>query len=398
MSIFEFPDDFYWGAATSSHQIEGNNQNNDWYFAEQANKVPQCGMATDSKNLYNEDVELIKTLSCNSYRFSVEWSRIQPDPNSFDDNAVEYYRNIIKLLLENNITPIITLNHFTIPQWFAQIGGWESSKAHEFFTNYVDFITDAFKDLDIPFWLTINEPLVYVFNAYIVGIWPPFITDIRKAFRVIENLKKAHFCAYHAIKQIKPEAHVSFAKHYRWFRPCSCGFSLLNKFSSCIRDHFFNKDFMDYAHYHKCMDFIALNYYTGEFVKGGLLSLIGDSCSCHADRYVLNGLGWFNTPYELEHALIRYSKFDLPIFITENGTTAHRDSAYEEYLLNHLRSVALAMEKGADVIGYLYWSLLDNYEWAEGYNAHFGLFDKDRKRKKFADVYADICKTNKLEF
>lgn len=396
MTSFSFPDSFLWGAATSSHQIEGSNILNDWYHAEQSELIPPAGVAANSYEHSHEDVKLLKQINANAYRFSLEWSRIQPTPDTIDDKALAYYRNILQCLKENNIEPIVTLNHFTVPQWFIERGGWLHRRSMEQFICYVDIVMEAFAEFNIKHWITINEPMVYAFNSYMIGIWPPFETHLSKAFLVIEHLKRAHKYAYHTVKEHFPNSSVSFAKHYRWFHPCQCGSKFLNRISCGIRDFLFNVDFFDYAMITRTMDYIALNFYTGEFVKFTKESMLGDACHCRMDDFWCNSLGWFVVPEEFTRSLKRLSIFRKPIIITENGTTEHNDEDYSQFIHEHISAMAKAILQGVDIRGYMYWSLLDNYEWAEGYNANFGLFTQDRHAKPAAKYYSDICKNNSI--
>lgn len=397
MLLYKFPDNFLWGAATSSHQIEGNNFLNDWYEGEVSEKVPLCGIACDSYHRYKDDIVLLKEIGCNAYRFSLEWSRICPTKEDIDYIALEHYKHCASALLKHNIVPVITINHFTLPKWFLADGGWQSRESVHVFTEFTDLVSEYFRDSGVKYWITLNEPLVYIFNSYISGIWPPFVnSDIPGAYKALENLKKAHFCAYHAIKHFIPDSQVSMAKHYRWFRPCSCRVPFFNKVAAFLRDLIFNHDFTEFCIHNKCIDFLSVNYYTGEFVKWKLNSPIGDTCSCKMNDYSQNTLGWFNAPDEFTHALLRYKKSGLPIIITENGTTAHTQEDYSHYLTTHLKAVVSAMQQGADIKGFFYWSLMDNYEWAEGYNAKFGLADINRNMKEFSKIYSGICKSNSL--
>jgi len=396
MATYTFPKGFLWGAATSSHQVEGNNRLNDWYAAEETGKVPEAGSAVDSWNRYEEDIALAASLNLNAYRLSLEWSRIQPSPDVFDDNAIRRYRRMISAVIDRGIAPVVTLHHFTCPRWFVQAGGWEQPHSISRFVSYVTMVMESFSDLAVPYWITINEPMVFVFNGWVIGIWPPFRQDLRRAFKVVDHLKRAHSDAYRIVKSFCPEARVTFAKHYRWFKPCACGFRPFNGMAAWLRDQIFNVDFIEYALHSGSMDFIALNYYTGEFVRSSLTAPLGDACECLSGRFPMNDLGWIVAPEELYNALIRLGAYGLPVFVTENGTTARSDTAYIHFIRSHIQQLARAIDSGVDVIGYLYWSLIDNYEWAEGYNARFGLIDNERNVKSFAGSYAQICADNAL--
>ncbi|MBI4372267.1 MAG: glycoside hydrolase family 1 protein, partial [Candidatus Omnitrophica bacterium] len=170
---FTFPKYFLWGAATSSHQVEGNNMNNDWSEWEQNGKVKErSGKACDHWNRFREDFELAKSLHHNAHRFSLEWSRIEPEEGTFSDEALSHYRDVIQALKSNGLEPIITLHHFTLPLWLAQKGGWLAKETPEIFARYVQNAVETIGD-GVQYWLTLNEPVAYVFKSYLAGEWPP---------------------------------------------------------------------------------------------------------------------------------------------------------------------------------------------------------------------------------
>ena len=170
---FTFPKDFLWGAGTSSHQVEGNNTNNDWWQWEQHMPLKmRSGQACDEWNRFEDDFKLAQTLGLNAYRFSLEWSRIEPAPGEFDTLALDHYREMILSLKLKGIEPIVTLNHFTIPLWLVDQGGWLSKKSPEIFAQYVQKATE-FLGSDIHYWITLNEPAVYTYKSYMIGQWPP---------------------------------------------------------------------------------------------------------------------------------------------------------------------------------------------------------------------------------
>ncbi|MFA5276597.1 MAG: glycoside hydrolase family 1 protein [Candidatus Omnitrophota bacterium] len=422
---FTFPKDFLWGAATSSHQVEGNNTNNDWWLWEQ--HIPlkmRSGQACDEWNRFEEDFLLAQSLGLSAYRFSLEWSRIEPTPGQFDNLALDHYREMIISLKSKGIEPIVTLNHFTIPLWLVKQGGWFSDKSPELFAEYVQKATEALGS-DIHYWITLNEPAVYTYKSYMIGQWPPGEKSTKKAFKVIQNLAKAHVLAYGKIKEVyaqkgwkKPM--VGIAQQVLIFAPCSES-SLWDRLSARLRDRVINHLFIQGLIRGKArifgifsirlpkartLDFIGLNYYTREYVRnrGFLLSdILGAECVLENPPSRRSCLGWEIYPQGLYTFIKDFSKYKLPILISENGICTNDDTERSEFIVAHLKAVARAMKEGAPVIGYLYWSLLDNYEWAEGFAPRFGLIEVDyttqgRKIRESARKFKGIIRSGKLIF
>ena len=422
---FTFPKDFLWGAGTSSHQVEGNNTNNDWWEWEQS-RAPQArsGQACDHWNRFEDDSRLAQTLSHTAHRFSIEWSRIEPQEGQWDDLAIDHYVQVIRSLRSKGMEPIVTLHHFTLPLWLARQGGWASQKAPELFARYVQKVTEAL-GCDVHYWMTLNEPAVYTYKGYMSGEWPPGGKSIKKAFEVLQNLAKAHVLAYGKIKEVYAqkgwkEPMVGIAQQVLIFAPCSDR-SLWDRISAGLRDRVINHLFVQALILGRAkvfgvfsmrllkartLDFIGLNYYTRDYVRnrGFLLSdMLGGQGVLEKPRGRRNSLGWEIYPQGLHKLIKVFSRYKLPILISENGICTDDDSERSEFIVDHLKAVALAMKEGANVIGYLYWSLLDNYEWADGFAPRFGLIEVDyatqgRKVRGSARKFEEIIKAGRLHF
>jgi beta-glucosidase len=411
----QFPDNFLWGISTSAYQIEGGNMNdwNEWErgdlrfknldlrFKKEKRPLDMedfiCGKACDSYNRWREDIDLIESLNCGAYRFSIEWSRVEPEMGKFDRGAIEHYRDLIRKLKEKNIEPFITLWHWTNPLWISDLGGWQSKKTVRHFLNYVSKMTDEFGH-EANFWITLNEPQTYVGLSYVAGIFPPQKKSLFAANKVFKNLMKAHKESYKLIKG-KLGAGVKV------------GLSHYANYHSAYNDTFLNKKLvglMDYlkwrrfiSHAEPFQDFIGFQYYHHDRVKfklGGRF-IIADSVN---ENKKTNDMGWEIYPEGIYHLLKHLKKYDKPIYITENGTADEDDDHRREFIRDHLKYIHRAIEEGVPVKGYFYWSLLDNFEWAHGFAPKFGLFSVDRltcerKARSSAAYYADICKNNKIE-
>lgn len=398
---FRFPAGFLWGAATASHQVEGNNTGNDWWAWEQSGRVKEpSGAACDHFNRYTEDFDLAREMGHTAQRFSLEWWRIEPEEGKFSREGIEHYRGVLRALRERGMEPVVTLHHYTLPQWLAEKGGWENPEIEKYFERYVARVLDEYGDL-ARWWITLNEPAVHVFKSYVIGQWPPGKQDYPAAFKVFRNMLRAHVRAYHAIHSRQPTAMVSVAKHALSLTPCNPN-SFRDRLSVRLRTYLFNHLFLDALHKGSLrvpglfwerlpsghtLDFIGLNYYTRDFVQSTAWSfegLLGSVCTLdhHARVGKRNELGWETYPEGLAHFLKVYSKYKLPILITENGTPTANDEDRWTFIFLHLWQVARAIADGIPVVGYLYWSLLDNYEWADGFVARFGLLGVDYATQK----------------
>lgn len=425
-TIFTFPQNFLWGAATSSHQVEGENTNNDWWEWEQAGRLKEpSGPACDHWRRFEEDFVLAQSLNHSAHRFSLEWSRIEPRENQFDAKALDHYLEVIRSLREKELEPVVTLHHFTLPAWLAQQGGWLSAQTPKIFGRYVENVVKALGS-SVRFWITLNEPVVQIFKGYLMGEWPPGEKSYEKALQALRHLLKGHAAAYEAIHRISREHHrprpsVGIAKHVLTFTPCSTR-SWKDRLSVRVRHLMFNHLFVKALTYgrifypgffkinlgtKKTLDFIGLNYYTRDFVNNRGLrppGIFGHICTLDHHRHIgkRNFLSWEIYPKGLYDLLKDFSRYGLPLLITENGICTDNDEERREFIAEHLAELARAMREGVHVLGYLHWSLLDNFEWAEGFAPRFGLVDVDfktqeRSVRESARYFAEICKNGRIE-
>ena len=418
---FQFPKGFLWGAATSSHQVEGRNTNNDWWAWETSGKVAQpSGDACDHFHRFREDFDLARSVHHNAYRFSLEWSRIEPEEGVFSAEGIAHYRGMIEALRERGMEPVVTIYHYTLPRWLADKGGWDHPDIETYFERFADRVAAEYGDL-VKWWITLNEPVVQAFKGWILGQWPPGRSqDFPGAIQVVRRMLRAHVKAYHQIHEHRPDAMVSVAKHALALTACNPT-RRLDRLSVKARTYLFNHLFLDALHtgalrvpgllwerlpQKRTLDFIGLNYYTRDFVRNTgftLPGLVGDICTLEHHQSVgkRNDLGWEIYPEGLAHFLRDYSRYKLPILITENGLPVSNDEDRWTFIYLHLWQVARAVNEGIDVAGYLHWSLLDNYEWADGYEARFGLIGVDyatqrREIRESARRMARIIERNEL--
>lgn len=433
MEILKFPKGFKWGSATSAHQIEGNNHN-DWSKWEKsekriaelkkAGKNPDdfvSGKACDSFNRYEEDFDIAKKLNQNIHRFSIEWSRIEPEEGRFDSEAMQHYINVVKSLRERGIEPMITLWHFTNPVWFSNKGGFLNKRSPEYFTRYAKYVVDNLKN-QVSLWITFNEATtVYSGLSYLIGLWPPQFKSLFAFYNCNKNIIQSHIKAYKEIKKLYNHSPVlnpnlnssdsvprssedGVVSHNvgkgeigivenNVFIPDTKNFlsTLMRRIFRRFRNFYF---FNNTPYY----DFVGLNYYY----------MSKKPAVPEKEEIVPRGdinetMGWELYPEGIYHVLKDLKKIQKPVYITENGITDATDSKREKFIKDHLYWVWKAIQDGVDVRGYLYWSLLDNFEWAHGFGPRFGLVEVDynnncaRKIRPSAEKYAKICLTNQLE-
>lgn len=402
-----FPKDFFWGAATSAYQVEGDNAGSDWWRWEKDTGKENSGPACRHYNFYEQDFDLAKSLNHNAHRLSIEWSRIEPEKGKFIKEELKHYIDVVNSLKARNIEPMVTLHHFTNPLWFTkETGGWANRSNIDYFLRYCELVVRSLAR-EVRYWITINEPTIYVSHAYIFGVWPPQVKSYLKAGTVQNNLTLAHIRAYRLIHKIYKELHllkpsISIAQHMQYYMPCSN--SLKNRLAARFRNKWYNFGVLDSLRRHSALDFIGINYYSRQLVelkKWGISNLAADVCEENHHPVKKSSLGWDIYPQGLYELLLKLKKYFLPIIVTENGIATDDDTLRWEYIYGHLRAISLAMEKGADVKGYLYWSLMDNFEWDKGFKPKFGLIGIDyhsygRTVRDSARKYAGVVKTGVL--
>ena len=418
-SELRFPKNFYFGAATSAHQVEGGNHN-DWTEWEHANsarlaaeaarrhangktrgaffrkkiapspptRIPDyilknyphplqeenyiLGKACDHYNRFQEDFDLAKEIGLNAYRFSVEWSRIEPEEGKFNQKEVEHYRKVIRACRERGIEPFVTLWHWTLPAWVAKQGGWESKKTIFYFSRFGEKIATEFRK-DVKFWIILNEPGLWAADAYLFGFKPPARKNFWKLIRVYFNLTRAQKKTYRRLKNLNSSFEVGISEGMEY--------TDIPVFSH-LRNYFF------ISRIKNSFDFLGINYYRRRRFFGSSENI--------------SDMGWEIYPRGLHYFLKKsWRLFKKPIFITENGLADARDLKRADFIQSHLHNIKQAIQEGVDVRGYFHWSLLDNFEWEKGFWPRFGLVEVDyktqeRKIRKSAKIYTSIIQNAKL--
>ena len=419
-ATFHFPTGFLWGTATSSHQVEGGNTNNNWYKWEQGGHTThKSGNASDWWNgRWKEDFDRAVESGQNAHRLSVEWSRIQPAPDRWDEDALEYYRSMLRGLHDRNITPMVTLHHFTDPLWLGDLGGWETQTVVSLFEKYSRKVVESLKEY-CSLWCTINEPNVYSLEGYIRANFPPGKSDLKLSLLVQSNLARAHAVAYRLIHELQPEARVGYALHFRPQEPFHPWFPL-DRLMRNVKFEAINMSFpsaistgvmrspignIRVPEAKGTQDYFGLNYYSVDTVAFDLRKpeeLFSRSFFREGTDMADAGMN-SNTPeglfWSIKWAVRTYP--GLPIIITENGVEDATDRIRPRYLAEHVRAMWRAVNFNWPVRGYFHWSLVDNFEWERGWSQRFGLWSIDtetqqRTKRPSADLYAAICKENGL--
>ena len=398
-STLKFPDNFLWGTATSAHQVEGNNIFSDWWEWEQEKQPEEkrSKEAADHYNRFEEDFTLAKQLNLNAHRLSLEWSRIEPQEGVFDEASIEHYRTVLKSLKEKGFTVMLTLHHFTNPVWFSRKGGWSSFRSPGYFERFIKKVIPALKDY-VDFWVTINEPNVYVYNSYLAGTWPPQKKSFLESLKVLWNMARAHKKAYKAIHKLAPGAKVGVACNIVSFDSYH-HHSILESLAVWAADSYGNHLFylLTGKGYH---DFLGLNYYFNHYFSfNGEQARLPSIVDITTTKKEVTDMGWEIYPEGIFDVLMDFSDYHLPIYVTENGLASTNDDRRCRFLISYLKEIYHAIQAGADVRGYFHWSLIDNFEWADGFTPRFGLIEVDFQTQKrlprpSAYVYSQIASDN----
>lgn len=417
-----FPKNFLWGTATSGYQYEGNSLNTDfWQWEQGEGRIAhghKSGRACDwwEGRRWEEDFDRAAADGHNALRLSVEWSRIEPTPARWDEDALDHYREMVKGLRARGLTPMVTLHHYVNPLWVAERNSWETGEIVPLFQRYVRKVVKALGE-HVSLWCTINEPNAYLYHCWVEGAFPPGKKDINLGFRAAVNLLRAHAAAYRAIHELQPHALVTLPILFTPIEPAHPG-SSLDRWATQTQFNLFSGLFPDAIRTGRMrrlfggvsvpevkgtLDFFGLQYYTA-FVTRFDLTRAGELFGRRsfppqaevddANYYASYPAGFF---WSLKWA----HQLGLPIYVTENGIGDEADKLRPRYTLAHLRQLWRAANFNWKVRGYFHWSLVDNFEWERGWTHRFGLYALDtetlvRTPRRSAQLYSEICKTNSL--
>ena len=394
-----FPDGFTWGTATAAHQIEGGNWNNDWWAFEHtpgSGVVEPSGDACDSWHRWADDADIVAGLGLDNYRFSVEWSRIEPEDGEWSTAALDHYARLCDGLRDRGIDPVVTFHHFTNPRWLAERGGWERPETAERFAAFCERVAAHLGPDRIARACTINEPNIVAFCGWVLGVFPPARTDLGLSRQVGEHFVDGHRRAVDAIRAAAPGVPVGLTLSMQEWTPVGdtaeeldAAQARIDSGRSLMEDVFLAATDGD--------DFVGVQTYSRSRWSGqGMLG-----AEEGVERLIMGYEYW---PQSLEATIRRAWEVTggrVPIVVTENGIGTDDDEQRIRYTHTALEGVLACLADGIDVRGYTYWSLLDNFEWAFGYGPRFGLVDVDRTTftrtpKPSADWFGAVARANAL--
>ena len=419
MTELVFPKGFLWGSATAAHQVEGNNTNSDWWEWE-LRPDTKCkepsGSAIEHYNRYTRDVALLMQLGLNSYRFSVEWARIEPSEGVFDSAQLDHYQRMAEAVKKAKLTPIVTLNHFTLPQWLAKEGGWLSPKAPALFERYVRRVVDRMGD-NVVWYCTLNEPGAVALGGY-AGAWsfPPGTTGLANWKTAIANEIAAHKAARAAVKEIRPDAKVGLTCAMNEWEANGAGQPVMEYARKMFEDVFLeaatDDEFLGVQTYTRAR--IELSLVEGTRARIGLATneekwgpwaATQQSMATNDPGGSLprTQMGWEYRPAAVAVTVRRAAKL-LPgktLLVTEHGVGTDKDEDRIRFIKEGLIALHQTIEDGIPLAGYLHWSAFDNFEWALGYAPKFGLIAVDRTTqertiKPSARYLGEIAQKNRV--
>jgi beta-glucosidase len=417
-----------WGTASAAYQNEGNSTNNQWYRWDQQGHIltgEHIGKAADWWERAEEDFERAEQMENNALRLSIEWSRIEPSEGHWDSAALDRYRAMLIDLRRRNMKPIVTLHHFTDPLWFADCNGFVKEENIRYFVRYVTHAVEVLRDL-CDFWVTLNEPNMYTVLGYLLGSFPPGESNILRAMHVLRNMMQAHVEAFYAIRRLQPASQIGYCLHYRLFDPAN-PVSALDCAVAKIHDRFFNWEALQAAETGRISfplnfqlapirrargsrDYHGVNYYTREMVRFDPFNpreIFGRRFTrpdaVHNDPGADKNFGEIYPKglCRVLETIYRRTKGNKPIYITENGFTDALDDRRPAAILEHLAVLHRAIQKGIPVRGYFHWTLVDSFEWADGWGVRLGLIElnqltQERIPRPSASMFGEICRANAI--
>jgi beta-glucosidase len=375
---------FLWGTSTSAYQIEGGNDNCDWYRYERAegtHAVEVCGDACDSWHRYEEDLDILVGLGLNAFRLSVEWARIEPQHGVFSREALDHYRNVLAACHARGVTTVVTLHHFTLPLWVADAGGFESPDIVSWMGTYASEVAASLGDL-IDVACTINEPNIVALMGYLIALFPPQVASWDRFVAVNEAMRACHVAMRDALKTGPGDFPIGLPLSMQEFEAVPGSEAQMESFREEMEDK--------YLLALRGEDYVGVQCYTKLIVapSGVVMDPDGE----------VTDMGYLYWPQCVNYTVRRAIELSgAPIIVTENGIGTTDDDQRIRYLGEALQGVHQLLEDGLDVRGYFQWSLLDNFEWTYGYRLQFGLVEVDRttfarRAKPSAQWFADAVR------
>jgi beta-glucosidase len=421
--MLSFPEGFLWGVSTSAHQFEGRNQHNQWAAWERQGRIRSGDRNRDACDWWREsrrDLDLCRELGLNAIRISVDWGRIEPNDGDLRRETIYRYRNLLDEIVRAGMRPFVTLHHFTHPQWFEEEGAFLGRVAPERFGLFAEHVVSELGDLCSD-WLTFNEPNVYAAFGYLFGEFPPgHRYRVRECAAAMASIHRAHAIAYERIHRIQPNANIGIATNWVEFKPATdAGADRLLAF---LYDAAFNRSTLNLL---RCgslpfpfgtltqdvpealgkIDFIGLNVYNRLHVRAPWDETSRKTGGIFVPPDVPQGDRGVDLPYgeafpeAIVSASREYSALNVPLYVTENGVPDRSDRIRPWVLVQGLKHLHELVRRGIDLRGYFHWSLVDNFEWNEGWTLRFGLYElnprtQERRPRGSAALYRNIIRQN----
>lgn len=387
-----------WGVAVSHYQVEGDDPC-DWTRWEAAGRTRggPCGAAAGSWSRYEEDAVLAKDAGANAFRFSISWSRVEPRPGEFDDAALLRYRRFVESLVSLGIEPVVTLFHYTHPTWFHEQSPWTTTASVDAFARFARRVAECFGDL-VRFYIPLNEPLVFLLAGYVDAQIPPGISDPRLLGRAFDNMLAAHVASAAAIREINPRAAVGIAHNMMAFAPDRMQ-RPLDRLLARTADRSYNRGIVEAFSTGRwnfflppgtmvrgrrddlpqSLDVFGVNFYSRLHLRfPGTERVIGDFAYRDRSGNGFSDNGWEIVPQALGPLLDIAAESGLPLVVTENGIADASDRYRPHFIHTHVSHILYAISRGVPIHGYFHWSLIDNFEWLDGFEPRFGLYEVDR--------------------
>lgn len=399
----DFPEGFLWGASTAAHQVEGHNDGNDWWDWERADDgrhvVEPSGDAIDQWHRYPEDFALLAELGHRAHRLSLEWSRLEPEPGRYDEDAFGHYCQALNTLLDHGIVPFVTTYHFTLPRWFAADGGWLHPEAVDRYARFVGEVGRQIGPERLPFVCTVNEPQVVAAEGYLLGAFPPGHQDLEEARTVNRTLARAHRAAVSALRSASPATKSGTCLQLIPFEAADPADGASLELAATLNAELTGVHIDDLTAGGDVGDWVGVQYYSRARVDASRTPPLAPPPSGTETTL----MGWEVYPAGFRWALDTAAQVGLPLYVTENGIATADDDQRVRFLEAHLGRLAGAVADGVDVRGYLHWSAFDNFEWAQGYRPTFGLIGIDREDdlrrivRPSAKAYQRAIETGRLD-
>jgi len=400
-TVVSFPKNFLWGCADSALQTEGivtaggKTIENSWTVYEKSEGKVQVGVACERWTRYKEDFALTKDLGMNAHRFSVDWSKIEPEEGKFDQEAMQHYVDMVDELVSLGLKPMITVFHHAAPLWFMHKKGFEDEKNIAYFVRFARYVFNHLHE-KVPFWIIFNEPIAYAFEGYFRGRYPPGKNSLTLAGKVTLNQLNAHVAAAQEFRRINRNAKIGIA-HMSHPIDAFTKWNLFEKSVSKLFSYLMNETTITFFKTGKfkwvspwiwatneqapgALDFFGVNYYTHTTLKQihpfrmEAMTRPEEKVVDASDKAERSKVMY---PEGLYRSIVRASKLNIPIYITENGAATDDPALKTEYLQKHLYVISRAISEGYDIRGYFFWTLVDCYSWNKGYGNKHGLYAVD---------------------